>query len=175
MASTEELSVLRDAILATTQKFIQSYVDAGQARKPELVSSALDDACVRSVGPPPFLAAVGAPADLTMDNATYAAEFNTLEFYTMDRHVAHDVVVDVGSAAGTRKAAARSTLHGTWIDGTPFERHFVWFLEFSADGSKVVRVYQHNDTKENVEFRERVKEWREGKRKIKAKEEEEVR
>ena len=94
-----------------------------------------------------------------MSNIEYEKEFGQMEFYTFEAHHIHDLAIDITNL----KAAARSELTGTFIDNKPLSRTFVWFLDFNEDGSKIVRVYQHNDSEEGKSFRLTVKSYYEAK------------
>jgi hypothetical protein len=147
------MSNLRHTIKATTAAFIKSYVDAGQAKQPHLLSTSVAENCVRYIGPVYFLRSVGAPADFSMSNAEYEADFGEMAFYTIDTHEMYDLTIDTENL----KAALRSELFGTLVDGKEFSRTFVWFLDFNEDGSKIIKVYQHNDSEEGRNFRLTVK------------------
>ncbi|RDW59213.1 hypothetical protein BP5796_12137 [Coleophoma crateriformis] len=153
------MSNLAQAIQKTTEAFLKGYVDAAQAKNPGILSAQATDDCVRYIGPPCFLRSVGAPADLFMTNAQYEADFNKMEFYTFDTHEFYDLTID----APNRKAAVRSELTGKFIDGKELLRTFVWFLEFTEDGSKIVKIYQHNDSEEGRNFRLTVSAYQEAK------------
>jgi hypothetical protein len=155
------MSALSLAIENTTKGFLQSYVDAAQTKNTQLVSTYLAEDCRRSIGPPYYLRSVGAPADFTMSNDEYASEFGTMEFYTFEAHEFYDLTIDTTNL----KAGLRSELTGKFIDGKELSRTFVWFLDFNEDGSKIVKVYQHNDAEEGKNFRLTVKAYREAKEK----------
>ncbi|RDW63765.1 hypothetical protein BP6252_11310 [Coleophoma cylindrospora] len=148
-------AALAQAIQKTTEAFLKGYVDASHAKNPKILSAEATDDCVRYIGPPCFLRSVGAPADLSMNNTQYEDEFNTMEFYSLDQHEFYDMTID----APNRKAAVRSELTGKFIDGKELLRTFVWFLDFTEDGSKIVKIYQHNDSEEGRNFRLAVAEY----------------
>ncbi|GJN80069.1 hypothetical protein PLIIFM63780_003593 [Purpureocillium lilacinum] len=118
--------------------------DFGQTKSMEALAGYLTDDCRRHVGPPAFLIARGAPPDYSMSNEEYAAEFNGMEHYQFDDHVVYDLVVDTQKL----RAAARSEILVKFNSGETASRNFVWFLDFNEDGSKIVKVYQHNDVEE---------------------------
>ncbi|KAL3954246.1 hypothetical protein ACCO45_012202 [Purpureocillium lilacinum] len=138
------MSSLAQAIETTTKGFLKSYVDASQTKSMEALAAYLTDDCRRHVGPPAFLIARGAPPDYSMSNEEYAAEFNGMEHYQFDDHVLYDLVVDTQKL----RAAARSEILVKFNSGETASRNFVWFLDFNEDGSKIVKVYQHNDVEE---------------------------
>lgn len=138
------MSSLAQAIETTTKGFLKSYVDASQTKSMEALAAYLTDDCRRHVGPPAFLIARGAPPDYSMSNEEYAAEFNGMEHYQFDDHVVYDLVVDTEKL----RAAARSEILVKFNSGETASRNFVWFLDFNEDGSKIVKVYQHNDVEE---------------------------
>jgi len=138
------MSSLAQAIETTTKGFLKSYVDASQTKSMEALAAYLTDDCRRHVGPPAFLIARGAPPDYSMSNEEYAAEFNGMEHYQFEDHVLYDLVVDTQKL----RAAARSEILVKFNSGETASRNFVWFLDFNEDGSKIVKVYQHNDVEE---------------------------
>ncbi|TPX06844.1 uncharacterized protein E0L32_002340 [Thyridium curvatum] len=143
------MSTLEQTIRNTVQEFIKSYADATKEKKPHLVSRCCADDCKRHIGPPAFLAHVGAPPNLTMTNAQYEAEFGELSLYTITSFKVNNITVD----APNLKAAAWSTLYCDFIDGSKHDRTHAWFLDFNEDGTKIVELYQHNDVQEAVDFR----------------------
>ena len=145
-------TVLEEAIRATTTAFVKSYMDATKQKKPKLVSSSCTDNCIRHIGPPAFLRAAGAPANLTLSVSEYEAEFGDMSLYTITSFEIHNITVDTAN----HKAAAWSVLHCDFIDGTKEDRTHAWFLDLNEDGSKVIKVYQHNDTQEGIQFRNKV-------------------
>ncbi|KAH8647137.1 hypothetical protein BX600DRAFT_555401 [Xylariales sp. PMI_506] len=147
------MSALSRTIRNTTEQFLKSYVDAGQAKNPRLLSATLAEDCVRYIGPASFLESVGAPADFSMTNAEYEAEFGTMEFYTFEAHEFSDLTIDTENL----KAAVRSVLTGVFFDKKPLRRQFVWFLDFNQDGTKIVKVYQNNDVEEGNKFRDTIR------------------
>lgn len=145
-------AVLEQAIRDTTTAFVKSYMDATQQKKPSLISTDLADGCIRYIGPPAFLRACGAPLDMTLSISEYEAEFGDMSLYTISSFEIHNVTVDTAN----RKAAAWSVLHCDFIDGSKEDRTHAWFLDFNEDGSKIVKIYQHNDTLEGTQFRDKV-------------------
>ena len=146
------MSSLEQAIRTTTTEFVKSYMVATQEKKPHIVSTCCTDDCIRHIGPPAFLHAVGAPPNLTMTPKQYEAEFGDMSLYTITAVEVNNITVDTTNL----KAAAWSVLHCDFIDGTTFDRTHAWFLDFNKDGSKIVEIYQHNDTRENLEFLDKV-------------------
>lgn len=151
------MAALTQAIQNTTKEYLKSFVDASQTKDIGIVSSCLTKDCRRYIGPPYFLRQLGAPANLSLSNSEYETEFGQMQFYTFDKHELYDLTIDVPNL----KAAARSELTGTFIDGKELSRTFVWFLDFNEDGSKIVKVYQHNDVQEATSFRQTIKTYHE--------------
>lgn len=128
----------------TTRAFLKSYVDASQTQDMNLLNAHVTSECQRYVGPAAFLESQGAPADFSISNVEFAAEFNGMDLYRFADHIIHDLVVD----AEKLKAAARTDLLVKFNDGEVLTRIFVWFLGFKEDGRKVSKVYIHNDAQE---------------------------
>ncbi|KAF7546303.1 hypothetical protein G7Z17_g8532 [Cylindrodendrum hubeiense] len=153
------MSALSQAIKDTTKGFLKSYVDASLAKNPQLLSDYLSQDCVRFIGPQSYLQSVGAPADFSMNNTEYESHFGKMEFYTFHTHEIHDLTIDTENL----KAAARSDLTGTFIDGKKLSRTFVWFLDFNDDGTKIIKTYQHNDSEEGRNFQATIRTYKEAK------------
>lgn len=145
-------SALEEAIRTTTTNFIKSFVEAAQQKNACLVSQHTAPDCKRHIGPPAFLAAVGAPSPLVLTNEQYEAEFGDMHVISMDEYEVHNLTVD----ATNRKAACWSVLKGEFIDGTTLSRMHSWFLDLNEDGSKIVEIYQWNDVEEGKLYREKV-------------------
>ncbi|KAK0383692.1 hypothetical protein NLU13_9603 [Sarocladium strictum] len=143
------MSTLAKVMRATAEAYLNSFVRASRNKDIREISVNCTDDCQRLVGPASFLQLVGAPLDLKMSNAEYESQFGTMAFYNLQACIISKLVVD----EETLRAAAKSELIGEFVDGRKISRTNVWFLDFTADGTKICKVYQHLDFHEALEFR----------------------
>jgi hypothetical protein len=159
------MSPLAKSIRATAEAYLNSYIRASKTKNMREISADCTEDCHRFLGPASFLELVGAPPDFKMTNAEYESQFGTMAFYALSDCIISKLVIDEDAL----KAAAKAELIGEFIDGRKISRTNVWFLDFTADGSKVCRVYQHVDYREAMEFRKTLAEYK----KVKVEEDEE--
>jgi hypothetical protein len=140
---------LAEKIEATTKALFQSYVDCSVKKDASLCSAHLTSDCRRYIGPPQFLASVGAPPNLSFGIEEYTAHMAANEsVWTVTSTAIDNLTIDVAR----RKAAATTVMTGAFVNGDKISKPQCWFLDFTEDGSKISKVYLVNDTTEAVEF-----------------------
>ncbi|KAL2207873.1 hypothetical protein CC79DRAFT_1321896 [Sarocladium strictum] len=152
-------STLAKTIRATTESYLSGFVRASQTKNMREMSSDCTEDCRRHIGPDAYLELVGAPPGYSMSNTEYESQFNTMAFYKLNDCVISHLVVD----ADELKAAAKSELIGAFVDGRKISRTNMWFLDFTPDGKKVSKSYQHIDHHEGEQFRKTLAEYKKAK------------
>jgi hypothetical protein len=136
---------------ATTRSLVQSYQDASDANDTSILSRGQAPDCVRSFGPASFLESLGAPADITFDQAMYAKEFGEdLKVSKIAQVETLNLVVDVEARKTVVRAAAQFELRTT---GEVIPLEVVLFLDFSDDGTEIVKIFQFVDVSQVTKFR----------------------
>lgn len=144
---------LRQTIEETLRGFLLGYEDAREKKDASQVNRLLAPDCRRHVSPTTFFTSMGMPPDFSFDNKTYedklAAE---MQVQSVKRTEISNVVVD----AEGRTAAATSVHHGECSDGEAFALEFAWFLNFSDDGTKIVKVREWIDGPEAMRYQTKI-------------------
>lgn len=137
-----KMATLRETITKTLNVFLAGYVDG--AKDATKLSTVLTPDCLRTFAPLTFLNAIGAPADVALDNKTYE------DFYAAELPVAWgkslDEVANVVIDVEARTAAATTVYTNEFSDGEEFRFEFAWFLKFNQDGTAIERVLEWVDS-----------------------------
>ena len=148
------MTSLRETIDKTLRVFLAGYIDgANDATK---LSAVLAPDCQRTFAPLTFLNAIGASADIALDNKSYE------QFYAAELSVAwgkslddvSNVVIDVEA----RTAAATTVYTNEFSDGELFRFEFTWFLKFNEDGTAITRVLEWVDSAGTTRYQAKIKE-----------------
>ncbi|KAF6833599.1 hypothetical protein CPLU01_05475 [Colletotrichum plurivorum] len=144
---------LRQTIDETLRGFLLGYEDAREKKDPSQVNRLLTPECGRHISPKSFVKTMGMPSDLAFDPKTYEQKVGAeMQVQQVTRTEISNVVID----AEARTAAAMSVHHGECSDGEKFALEFAWFLNFSDDGTKIVKVREWIDGPEAVKFQGKV-------------------
>lgn len=134
---------LRKTIEGTTREFVMSWDAASELNDASAVNRSVTADCTRRIGPASLLSALGAPADHEQDNAY--AEQNCAEdirIAAIKTTAFENLVIDVEG----RRSASRTVAEMNCFDGSgTIVLEFVWFLDFTEDGTKVKRVFEVTD------------------------------
>jgi len=148
------MSNLRETITKTLNIFFAGYIDG--AKDATKLSTVLTPDCLRTIAPLTFLNAIGAPADLALDNKTYeesyAGELAVAWGKSLDEVA--NVVIDVEA----RTAAATTVYTNEFSDGGEFRFEFAWFLKFNEDGTAIERVLEWVDSAGTVKYHAKIAE-----------------
>lgn len=140
MTTAINSDALRKVIEDTTRAFLNSYSDATAANDAALNTRLLTPDCTRILRPESFFKARGRASVLS--NADYEDILALdLSIGGMENLAVSDVTVD----AGSRRSSATSVWDMVFRDSDRAKMEVAWFLEFTADGTRITRIVEYVD------------------------------
>jgi hypothetical protein len=137
------------AIDDTIKAFLQSYGAAIASKDASVLSQTLSPDCVRGIAPLSFLKALNAEALGAESNAQYETRMaGELQLTESARTELREVVVDVVA----KKASAHVAHYCKLMGKDEFLLEFVWFFQFTEDGSRITKISEFIDTAECFKY-----------------------
>ena len=127
----------------TVKAFISSYEEAVHTSNPALLSKTLAVTCLRKVEPADFLRAMGQDPEAQMDNATYIEHMGP-QFMAMEDGKCNILSIAIDTVQ--LSAVARVEHHCKLPNKDWNCVEIAWFLEFTADGTRIANITEFIDS-----------------------------